>query len=396
MEAAPSNQFTSHGELLAKLPDFSSLAMAKSVLSALRVYNCGRDLIRLASILSGLNTTAVLKDLPQSIKSPDGDFMTLLNIMNTILLVKESVRNHQFNLQIVCEKKGLASIAHIIRQAMKRYENLEKSFNISIDFYQDAQNGSGKWEFIVKSLLAGYSDNVFVSMKELHEKTHRFARYNDTKDIAILDLQSTLTRPISQAPISVVLARDIRYATAVRSTAVLSFVGAIKTSWIEYTIKRNIEISHEERNHLNGKNIWSFFKSTLSHWIDFLQNKPIVSLSGTTGTVINDEFHLRKQMVTTMKFELENNCRQNTAAYTNLANNLESITKMTYIFNPMKWRWEAQKQVKITVTNNPAKKTCDIIVEGRHSENENVKKEFDSFLGWLQKAAVVRHPNAGN
>jgi hypothetical protein len=62
----------------------------------------------------------------------------------------------------------------------------------------------------------------------------------------------------------------------------------------------------------------------------------------------------------------------------------------------MKWRWEAQKQVKITVTDNLAKKTCDIIVEGKHSENQNVKKEFDSFLDWLQKVAVIRHPNAGN
>lgn len=380
---------------MAKLPDFSSLAMTKSVLSALREHNCGRDLICLASILSVINTTAILKDLPQNMKSPDGDFMTLLNIMNMILLIKESVPNHKFNLQRACQQKGLASIAHVAGQAMRRYENLEKSFSLSEDFRQKAQIRSGNWELIAKSLLAGYSDNVFVSMKELHEKTHRFARYNDITDEAILDLQSTLIRPISQTPVSIVLARDIRYATVIRSTAILSFVGEIKPSWIEYNIKRDIEISHEEQNHLNGKNIWSRFKSKLSRGINQLKNKPIVSLNGTTGNVVNDEFHLRKQMVTTMKFQLTNDCQPNTSSYENLSKNLESITKMTYIFNPMKWRWQAEKQVKITVTNNPAQNTCDITVEGRDSENQNVKKEFDSFLSWLQKTAVIRHPNEG-
>ncbi|CAF1163491.1 unnamed protein product [Rotaria sordida] len=395
LEAAPSNQFTQHGKLLAKLPEFGSLAMAKAVLSALRKYNCGHDLICLASILSVLNTTAVLKDIPQNMKSPDGDFMTLLNIMNTVLLAKESVLTHKFNVQVACQKKGLENVAHIIGQAMKRYENLTNSFKLSQEYRQQAQVRSGKWKFIAKSLLAGYSDNVFVSMKELHERTHRFARYKDTNDIAILDLQSTLTRPISQAPVSVVLARDIRYTTAIRSTAILSFVGEIKPSWIEYTMQRNIEISFEEETHLKSKNIWSRLKSMFSNWVDKLRNKPIVSLSGMTGTVISDEFHLRKQMVTIMKFELENDCKQNTTTYDNLSKNLESVTKMTYIFNPMKWRWKAQKQVEITVNNNPARKTCEIVLEGRDSENQNAKMEFNSFLGWLARCAVIRHPNAG-
>jgi len=395
LKSSSSNQFTSEGERLAKLPDFGSLAMAKSVLYALDIYNCGRDLICLASILSVLNTTALLKDIPQYMKSPDGDFMTLLNIMNTILLVKESVPNHKFNLQRVCERKGLTNIAHVVRQAMRRYENLEKSFNLSVEYRHKAQIRSDNWECIAKSLLAGYADNIFVSMKDLYEKTHLFVRYNNEDDRAILDLQSTLTRPISETPVSIVLARDIRYASAVRSIAILSFVGELKPSWIGLNIERDIEISEEEKQHLNGKNIWTRFKSKLSHKIHQLKNKPIVSLHGTTGIVINDEFHLRKQMVTTMQFQLENNCTKNTAAYENLSKNLESITKMIYIFNPMKWRWQAQKQVKITISDNPANKTCDITVEGRDSENKNVRKEFDSFLSWLQRAAVIRHPNEG-
>jgi hypothetical protein len=35
-------------------------------------------------------------------------------------------------------------------------------------------------------------------------------------------------------------------------------------------------------------------KSTLSHWIAFLRNKPIVSLSGTTGTVIKIAYLILK------------------------------------------------------------------------------------------------------
>lgn len=394
LEEAPSNRFTSHGELLAALPDFGSLAMAKAVLSALYDYNCGRDLIRLSSILSVLNTTTILKDLPQTIKSFDGDFMTLLNVMNQILSIKESVDSQKFNPQIACEKKGLSCVTHIIRQAIQRYDNLVKAFDKSPLFSYAAQVHSGQWKFIAKSLLAGYSDNVFISMKEIHEKTHRFVRYNNIEDIAILDLQSTLTRPISEAPVSVVLARDIRYTTAVRSTAILSFVGEIKPSWVECEVERKIQISQNEETHLRNKGIWSRIKSALKTVLGWPNHKNIVSLSGMTGTVINDEFHLRKEMITTLKFELKNNCSPNTTEYDNLSRNLESVTKMTKIFEPMKWRWKAQKQVEININNDPTKKTCEIVVEGRDSENQNVKKEFDSFLNWLKYSIVIRHPDA--
>ena len=77
------DQFTDHGKLLAKLPDFGSLAMSKSVYAALLHYNCGRDLIILSSILGVLNTTTIFKSIPQSMKSSDGDFMTLLNTIFT-------------------------------------------------------------------------------------------------------------------------------------------------------------------------------------------------------------------------------------------------------------------------------------------------------------------------
>jgi hypothetical protein len=61
----------------------------------------------------------------------------------------------------------------------------------------------------------------------------------------------------------------------------------------------------------------------------------------------------------------------------------------------MKWRWEAQKQVEITINSNTATKTCEITVKGRDSANKKVKDEFTAFIRWLQNCAVIRHPNAG-
>ena len=110
---------------------------------------------------------------------------------------------------------------------------------------------------------------------------------------------------------------------------------------------------------------------------------------------MKDEIDLRKEMLTTMTFQLKNGCQPNTSWHDNLSNNLESVTKMTYIFKPMQWRWKIEKQVEIAINNIPASKTCEIVVEGRDSENKKVEKEFDSFLGWLKRCAVIRHPNAG-
>ncbi|CAF4022082.1 unnamed protein product, partial [Rotaria sordida] len=182
LEKGSNDKLTKHGEDLTKLPDFGSLAMSKAVLAAIRDYDCGRDLICLSAILGVLNTTALLKSLPQHLKSPDGDFMTLLKVMDEILLVRQSSPAKQFNLDQVCQSKGLKEIQHIIRQALRRYQTLEKTFNQSSDFCARAQVQSGDWELVARSLLAGYSDNVFVSMKELQDRSHLFIRYNNRGD----------------------------------------------------------------------------------------------------------------------------------------------------------------------------------------------------------------------
>ncbi|CAF0889255.1 unnamed protein product [Didymodactylos carnosus] len=393
----PQDQFTSVGVSIAKLPDFGSLAMSKSILSALTQNNCGQDLIILSSILSVLNTSSLLKALPNQMKSSDGDFMTLLKVMSEILLVKRSVPAYQFNLEKICHAKGLVGIQHILKQALRRYVSLEKSFNLSDDYRQKAQRSSaGEWELIARSLLNGYSENVFVSMKELQGKTHQFTRYQSSaarEDFAVLDLQSTLTRSISSAPVSVILARDIRYSSSVRATAVLSFVGEIKSEWIDRPMERIIKLNTAEETKLNSDSILSNAKQTFTNLQISLNNNHELILKGPSGSVLEAELDIIQQLVVPMKFNLTNDFNPTSSEYKSMKRNLESVMKMPRIFNPMKWRWEAQQQVKITI--NTTNGVCEITIEGRDSRNQLAQKEFQSFLRWLKTCAVIRHPNSG-
>ncbi|CAF1135910.1 unnamed protein product [Didymodactylos carnosus] len=97
-------KFTPVGTALSKLPSFSSLALAKSVFTALTKYNCGGDLIILSSILHVLNTSTILKIIRVEMKSSDGDFMTLINLMKQLLLVKQSIPSKQFSVETFCRE----------------------------------------------------------------------------------------------------------------------------------------------------------------------------------------------------------------------------------------------------------------------------------------------------
>jgi hypothetical protein len=370
--------------------------MSKSVLVALNEYNCGRDLIVLSSILSVLNTSSVLKAIPDSMKKPEGDFMSLLNVMNEILLIKESVRNEQFQLIKVCQAKNLMPISHILKQALGRYENLEKSFNLLDEYREKAQVASNDWKLIAKCLLNGYGENVFVSMKELQGKTHLFTRYSPPKeDQAVLDLQSTLSRSITSAPVSLVLARDIHFSSSIRATAVLSFVGEIKSQWIEYRFNRKITLNAAEETRLNSNNILATAKQTFPN-VQMQLNNHVLSLEGLAGSVLDAELDILRQIVVEMKFTLANEFPASAVAdHKRMKRNLEGVSKMPQIFNPMIWRWEAQRQVKINVNNNTVQNECEITIEGRDSQNQLVQKEFQSFLEWLKRCAVIRHPNSG-
>ncbi|CAF1071693.1 unnamed protein product [Rotaria sp. Silwood1] len=64
--------------------------------------------------------------------------------------------------------------------------------------------------------------------------------------------------------------------------------------------------------------------------------------------------------------------------------------KMSHIFKPMIWRWEAERQAKITVNPNTSTKNITVKVVARDSDYENIKKEFKSFVRWLGYCAVMR------
>ncbi|CAF3477414.1 unnamed protein product [Rotaria sp. Silwood1] len=395
LEAAPSDEFTNLGKALSKIPDFGSIQMSISVLAALRHFNCGHDLICLSSMLGVLNSAAIFSLIPSTFKSPDGDFMTLLNIMNKVLLVKQSIPSHQFNIDRICEAADLTKIRHIINPALRRYISLEKSFNLSSNYRAEAHTKSGEWEYIAKALLTGYRDNIFVSRRELQEKNLLFARYKDLNDIAVLDLKSTLTRPIKQEPVPLIIVRDALYSTAVRSRAIISFAGEMKLEWMEHSLQRELILSNEEELHLNSENRYTKARSLYSDNIHMQLKNKTLSLRGRSGTVLNAELHLRKEMITEMKFELKNRHPPNTTLHENLSRNLEQVCKMPYIFHPMIWRWDAEKQVKIKVNNVVSSNTCAITVTGRYSEIVKVKNEFDSFLSWLENCTVIRNPDAG-
>ncbi|UJR32836.1 hypothetical protein I4U23_020298 [Adineta vaga] len=388
---------TSIGMSIAQLPDFGSLSMSKAVLAALDKHHCGRDLIVLSSILGVLNTSSVLKALPDAMKRSEGDFMSLLTVMNEILLLKESVPSDQFRLDKVCQAKGLVNIAHVLKQALNRYKNLERDFKRSPEYQAKAYMSSCHWPSIAKSLLEGYGDNVFVSMKELQGKTHLFTRYSSTtkEDVAVLDLQSTLTRAITAAPVALILARDIRFSSSIRATAVLSFVGEIKSQWIDHSINRKITLNTAEETRLNSNNILASAKQAFPR-AQMQLSSQIVILQGIAGQVLDAELYILRQLIVETKFKLQNPYSSITSTdYKRVARNLESVAKTSWIFQPMIWRWEAQRQVKITVNTSLVKDECEVTIVGRDSQNQLVQNEFNSFLGWLKMCAVIRHPNAG-
>ncbi|CAF4734510.1 unnamed protein product, partial [Rotaria sp. Silwood2] len=169
----------------------------------------------------------------------------------------------------------------------------------------------------------------------------------------------------------------------------------IKSAWIEYRLNRKITLNTAEETKLNSDNIVANAKKAFSN-VQIQLNNHILSLEGSAGSVLDAELDILQQLVVEMKFSLSNEYAPTAKAdYERMQRNLEGVSKMPSIFNPMKWRWEAEHQVKITVNNNKTNNECEIIIEGRDSQNQYAYNEFRSFLSWLKNCAVIRHPNAG-
>lgn len=387
------NQLTTLGRDLAKLPDFGSLTMAKAVHAGLNTYHCGHDMVCLASILGVLNTTNIFKDIPSSMKSVDGDYMSLIKIMKTVLNARRGVAPSQFNLERVCQATGLVKIQHIIKQALRRYTTLEKIF-ITSDL-KDAvtPNPKESWEAVARSLYFGYPEHVFVSMKELQERVHYFVQYKRQEIIAKLDLSSTITRDISKAPIALVLAKDIRYSTSIRGLAIISFLGSLEPSWLGMNMERIIKLTKEEEQHLKNNGGYNNAESIFGTSLTMQLKTTEIHLKGSFYRIFEAELYILYQLVTEMKFNLDDLVPGGRSE--NFGRNLEEILKMRKIFTPMIWRWSSENQVEININSNFSTKKCEITLKGRMSHNQRVKAEFESFIKWLKPCIVFRHPESG-
>ncbi|CAF4961617.1 unnamed protein product, partial [Rotaria sp. Silwood1] len=409
ISSSSNESFTNLGASIAKLPDFGSLSMSKAVYAALKKYRCGRDLIVLSSIFSVLNTSTILKLIPIQYKRPEGDFMTLLQVMNTVLLVRDAVPPKQFNLDRVCDAKGLSAAAHMIKPALQRYKNLDKAFSLSDEFRELARVQSGNWENIAKALLNGFSDKVYASLKMLQGKAQQFVKYNvnqrisnnqqqdslnEVAEIAVIDRSSTLrTGNKGSLPTPLVIARDVRYLTTVRSVSILSFVGQLESSWLEYIFSRELQLNEAEEKKLKDENILQQAIQRFSQVQISVNNRKLV-FHGPSGHILNAELYVRQQLVTVLKFTLIPDYPNNPDD--NLTRNLNSITSMPGdLFGPLRWRWESEQQVKVRTRMNKNNGTIDVIVEGIDSQNQAVHREFMSFLSWLRNCAVIRYPNSG-
>ncbi|CAF4416376.1 unnamed protein product, partial [Rotaria sp. Silwood2] len=370
--------------------------MAKAVLSALMENQCGHDLVVLSAILSVLNTSLFLKSVPPEMKSVDGDFMTLLKVVNKLLSERERFGIREFRLDLFCQTRGkLMSVRHVLNRAVRRYDALQKSFKKPSVYAKKAQISSGDWEAIAKSLLKGYGNNVYVSMKQLYGRNHRFVRYHSNKEkYAVMDHHSTLSRSKNLPPIPIVFARDVRYSSSVRAHAVLSFIGRLQSSWLQMHIERKTNINVFEEYELNTggllNNVTSFYSD-----VQMQANQHVLTLQGPSGSVIEAERALIQKLVRTQNFPLTNDVPiTKPDDHKRMDRNLKSVTKMTKIFNPMIWRWKNEGQVKVTITTGVGAATCDVNIEGRDSQYHSVKNEIESFKNWLKDSAVIRHPDA--
>ncbi|CAF1214154.1 unnamed protein product [Rotaria sordida] len=409
ISSSSNESFTNLGASIAKLPDFGSLPMSKAVYAALKQYSCGRDLIVLSSILSVLNTSAILKSIPIQYKRPEGDFMTLLQVMNTILMLRDAVPSKQFNLDRVCDAKGLSAAAHVINPALRRYKNLDKAFSLSDEFRELARVQSGNWENIAKALLNGFSDKVYASLKMLQGKAQQFVKYNvnqrrsnnqqqdslnEVAEIAVIDRSSTLrTGNKGALPAPLVIARDVCYLTAVRSVSILSFVGQLESSWLEYIFSRELQLNGAEEKKLKDENILQKAIQRFPQVQIQVNNRKLV-FCGLSGHILNAELYVRQQLVTVLNFTLVPDYPNK--PNDNLTRNLKSITSMPGdLFGPLRWRWESERQVKIRTKMHKNNGTIEVAVEGIDSQNQAVYREFMSFLSWLRTCAVIRYPNSG-
>ncbi|CAM4987005.1 unnamed protein product, partial [Rotaria socialis] len=363
--------FTSIGLSISKLPDFGSVEMSRAVLAALKDYKCGRDVLRLAAILGVLNTSSILRNLPRKYKKVEGDFMTLLNVMDTILAKKLVQPPCTFNVDNVCQETGLSFMKHYIKRAILRYSLFEKFFRSPNEYCTAAQcSSNGYWEPVARALLNGYSNNVYLSAAEIQGRKHRFICYTaagitEKQKTAVLDSTSTLARKLSANPVALILARDIRISSDIRARSILSFLGEIQSDWLDRALERNIPMSETEIKLFNDNIKESQDFLLASNGVNCELHDDQLTLAGSAGRVLTTELCVRQKLVVKNEIPLIPVNETDTG----LKRKVEDLTEELHIFRPMGWRWRAQKQVKIIFLKE--KDQCKIVIKARE---KNYKK----------------------
>ncbi|CAF4220315.1 unnamed protein product, partial [Rotaria magnacalcarata] len=351
-------RFSDDGKAIAKLPDFGSLSMKISVYFGLTKEKCDQDMIRLAAILSVLNTTFILSQLsPQFKQEEEGDYMSLLTLMNAIIEKPNMIKNNE-----------LEDIDHLLRRALLR-----------------------KWSYIARALLAGHNENLYVALKELNGRIHQYCRYNNVtqeetrKQIAKLDKATTLSQ--LRQP-SIVIARDVLCTADVRKLSILSIIGSIQPVWLDNSLIRKFELTRKERIYFQ-ENIRASddFKAVSQHVCNMVDNKAL-ELSGNAGQVFETERFVCQQLIRPHDWNLVDDDQLDRDK--NLKMNVESIRKCLLMFFPLIWRFENEKQAIVRVMIDGID-NCKILVESRDKYNETIREEFDSFVKWLRKCVSIQH-----
>ncbi|CAF3443199.1 unnamed protein product, partial [Rotaria sp. Silwood2] len=325
--------------------------------------------------------------LPLQFKQEEeGDYMSLLTMMNTIIENPNMINNNE-----------LDDIDHLLRRALLRWETFQRFFKINEDEHLRnlSQTFSGKWSYIARALLAGHSENVYVALKELNGRIHQYCRYNDVteeetrKQIAKLDKATTLSR-LPQP--SIVLARDVICTTDVRKLSILSFIGSIQPAWLDKSLIRKFELTSKEIIYFQTNIRPSDdFKLVSQHVCNTVDNKAL-ELSGNAGQVFETERFICQQLIRPHDWNLVDDdqlCRDK-----NLKMNVESIRKGLSMFFPLIWRFENEKQAIVRVMKDGIY-SCKILVESRDKDNETIREEFDYFVKWLRKCVSIQHLHSG-
>ncbi|CAF3383941.1 unnamed protein product [Rotaria sp. Silwood2] len=378
-------QFTQKGKDIAQLPDFGTLELSTSVHAALNKYNCGRDVILLAAILSVLNTSTILPKLSNKYKRPEeGDYMSLLALMHDLSSQPTSINNPE-----------LADIQHYLRRALLRLKIFETYFSntsTKSEWQKSAKISSDNWYNIAQAFLDGYWENVYISLDRLQGRNKRYGRYSVTpeefddcrKQTAVLDRATVISQKLHP---ECVFARDIICSTAIRTTSRLSFLGIIPAAWLTHEIERKVKVTATEMTKFKEE----IFHS-IDHHITYSTTGHEIIFKGPTGKVFDTEQHVREQLCNEYKWFLPD--KESLKNNSMLRKNMPKVKRN--IFMPFLWRWQNEKQVEKMNIEKESPTLLKIVATCREKDAESIVEELNSFFNWLSQCESFQNEQTDN